>query len=206
MNPQQAYDAWASSYDSDRNLTRDLDAQVTRQMLAGLPAARVLELGCGTGKNTAFLTGMAQEMLALDFSGGMLAQARARLPQARFARADLTQPWPCPAAHFDLIVGNLVLEHIADLGFIFGQAARALKPGGHCFVCELHPFRQYQGKKAVFEHSAGSAEIDAFTHHISEFIDAAQANGLALRHFGEWWHGEDIDKPPRLASFLFERG
>ncbi|HYF62850.1 MAG TPA: class I SAM-dependent methyltransferase, partial [Herpetosiphonaceae bacterium] len=123
MSVSDAYDAWASSYDSDRNLTRDLDEEATRATLADLRPRSILELGCGTGKNTSFLARIGGQVRALDFSPAMLEQARAKQPGANvsFALADLTRPWPCDAAAADLIVANLVLEHIADLGFIFAE-------------------------------------------------------------------------------------
>ncbi len=205
MTIQAAYTAWATTYDVDRNLTRDLDAAVTRQLLAGRRYRAALELGCGTGKNTAFLSSSADQVLALDFSAGMLAQARAKIAAAnvRFAQADLTRPWPCADQSADLIVGNLVLEHIADLGFIFGQARRALRPGGQILICELHPFRQYQGGKATFQRDQAAVEIPAFVHHIAEFLEAAAAHGLALAQFREHWHAEDQGRPPRLLTLEF---
>lgn len=105
----------------------------------------------------------------------------------------------------DLIVCNLVLEHIGDLSFVFAEAARVLVPGGRFFVCELHPFRQYQGAQAGFDHDQTTTEVQAFVHHLSDFIHAAEASGLVLEQFREWWHEEDQDKPPRLASFMFRK-
>ena len=50
MNIQSAYNEWSDSYDSDINLTRDLDSKLTRELLADLQLDSILELGCGTGK------------------------------------------------------------------------------------------------------------------------------------------------------------
>src|ERR1700704_5837722 len=97
MNIQQAYTDWSSTYDQDRNLTRDLDEIVTREALANLRCNSILEIGCGTGKNTALLAQIGRRVLALDFSTGMIEQARAKLllENVEFELADLTQPWPC---------------------------------------------------------------------------------------------------------------
>lgn len=35
MSISKAYSAWAASYDSDHNFTRDLDGEVTRDLFAG---------------------------------------------------------------------------------------------------------------------------------------------------------------------------
>jgi ubiquinone/menaquinone biosynthesis C-methylase UbiE len=206
MTVQDAYTNWSTTYDQDRNLTRDLDAAVTRETLSDLQGKAALETGCGTGKNTVFLAEQAQSVLALDFSEGMIGQARAkvRAENVTFTVADLTKPWPCPDQAVDVVVCNLVLEHIENLAFIFAEAARVLRPGGQFFVCELHPFRQYQGTKANFQRGEEAMEIPAFVHHLSEFTQAAGAQGYSVKSLREWWHAEDTGKPPRLVSFVFE--
>ncbi len=153
MNIREAYTQWSATYDNDHNLTRDLDQVVTRDMLGHARYTSVLELGCGTGKNTALLAQLAAHVHALDFSEGMISQAQAKLSGANvtFSVADLTEPWPCADHSVELIVCNLVLEHIADLSFIFAEAGRTLIAGGRFFVCELHPFKQYQGSRASFD-------------------------------------------------------
>lgn len=205
MNVQDAYTAWSATYDSVANPTRDLDAEATRATLAGLRVGRTLELGCGTGKNTALLAGISAEVRALDFSEGMLARARekVRAPNVTFAVADLTQAWPCPDGWAELIAGNLVLEHIEGLGHIFAQARRCLAPGGRLFLCELHPARQYRGLQANFATEAGQVHIPAFVHHIGDYLEGAEASGLRLERLREWWHTPERDGPPLVVSFLF---
>jgi malonyl-CoA O-methyltransferase len=207
MSIQNAYNEWSQTYDTDRNLTRDLDQQVMREALANLRFHAILEIGCGTGKNTFFLAQIGARLHALDFSEGMIEKAREKVKagNVRFSVADLTQTWPCDDGAYDLIVCNLVLEHIEDLSFIFSEAFRALEGEGKFFINELHPFRQYEGKKAVFQGGEGATEIPAFTHHISDFVNIASANRFTLVRLSECWHAEDQGKPPRLISFLFEK-
>jgi ubiquinone/menaquinone biosynthesis C-methylase UbiE len=207
MSIQNSYNEWSQTYDTDRNLTRDLDQQVMKDVLATLHFKSILEIGCGTGKNTSFLAQIGETVDALDFSEGMIEKAREKVNagNVRFSVADLTQRWPCEDQAYDLIVCNLVLEHIDDLSFIFSEAFRVLDAGGKFFINELHPFRQYEGKKAVFQGSQGLAEIPAFVHHISDFLSAASNNGFRLVKLNELWHDEHPGKPPRIISFLFEK-
>lgn len=205
MNIQDAYNEWSQLYDSNVNRTRDLDAEVTRLILNGQRFPSILEIGCGTGKNTEFLATLGDAVLAFDFSEKMLAKAREKVTAShvRFAWADITQPWNCADDSFDLITCNLVLEHIENLDHIFAQAARTLRSGAWFLINELHPFKQYGGTKARFERGAEIVEVDVFIHHISEFMHAAEGSGLRLLKFDEVWHAEDAGKPPRLVSFVF---
>jgi ubiquinone/menaquinone biosynthesis C-methylase UbiE len=207
VNIQDAYTDWAVTYDSDRNLTRDLDQVVTKEILANRRYHTVLEVGCGTGKNTLLLAQLGERVCALDLSVGMLEQAKRKVQSDRilFAVADLTQAWPCKTESVDLIVCNLVLEHVHDLSVIFSEAHRSLVAGGEFLISELHPFRQYQGTKANFQRGQETIEIQAFVHHLSDFTESAAQNGLSVQSFREWWHETDQNKLPRLVSFMFEK-
>lgn len=207
MSIQNAYNEWSEIYDSNQNLTRDLDQMLTRKAFAGQHFDSILETGCGTGKNTEFLVQIGGRVHALDFSQGMIEKAKEKVKaeNVRFSIADLTKRWPCEDSAYDLITCNLVLEHIEDLNHIFSEAARTLRPKGKFHINELHPFKQYQGTKARFEKGMELVEVEAFVHHISDFMNAAGASGLSLLTFGEYWHPDDQGKPPRIVSFLFER-
>jgi ubiquinone/menaquinone biosynthesis C-methylase UbiE len=206
-----SYDVWAETYDSDANRTRDLDREVTREVLGDLAIRLVVEIGCGTGKNTTFLALKAERVHALDFSPRMLAIAREKVRQdleagrVLFSVADVTDGWPCRGAWADLVTCSLVLEHVADLRPVFAEACGVLAVGGRLFVSELHPRRQARGTKARFERAGATTEIQAFFHPVAEFREAAEAAGLTVERQDEWWHREDDGKPPRLVSFLFRR-
>jgi malonyl-CoA O-methyltransferase len=211
----RAYDRWAASYDDDGNATRDLDARVVRDGPLRVDGRDLLELGCGTGKNTAWFAARARSVVALDFSSGMLDRARARLAplaqaadRVRLVRHDVREPWPLPDGAVDAVVGNLVLEHVEQLGPVYREAARVLRPGGQLFFCELHPERQRRGAQAHFTDAITGAtvHVPAHRHTISEYLNDGLAAGLTLRHLGEWLEeGAHDDAPPRLLSVLFER-
>jgi malonyl-CoA O-methyltransferase len=207
MSIQNAYNEWSQSYDTDENRTRDLDQRIMQETLTGQQFRSILEIGCGTGKNTALLVDVGESVHALDFSQGMIEKAREKVKaeNVHFSIADLTQMWPCEDDAYDLIVCNLVLEHVEDLSFIFSEAFRVLEGGGEMVINELHPFRQYEGTKARFKKEEGVSEIPAFVHHISDFTNTASENGLSLVWLNEYWHEQDEGKPPRIVSFLFEK-
>lgn len=207
MNIDLAYNEWAEQYDSNRNKTRDLDAVCTQKILGQLNFSNVLELGCGTGKNTQWFSQKAQDIIGLDFSEEMLEKARTKNYDCSvtFKQANLLHSWPVDNQWADLASVNLVLEHIGNLNPIFAQAHQKLTFNGYFFVSELHPFKQYQGSKARFEFQGETHELETFTHHISEYLDAATLNGFKMVSLQEWFDNNDHSNPPRLISFLFQK-
>jgi ubiquinone/menaquinone biosynthesis C-methylase UbiE len=205
MNNQQAYNTWAGNYDTVVNRTRDVEAHALRTTLGGISFSRVLEIGCGTGKNTEWFAESALEVTCLDFSEEMLQQAKQKINavQVHFQQADIREPWQVPHSHFDLVSTSLVLEHIEDIHFLFAQAAKALQPGGHFYFGELHPFRQYDGRKARFDTENGVFELECFTHHASDYFAAGLQNGFDCIALNEWFDNDDRTLMPRILSMVF---
>lgn len=207
-----AYEAWAATYDTQANATRDLDAVVLRG--AGLPleGRAVIEIGAGTGKNTAYLAEHARSVLAFDLSPAMLARARERVSgrHVRFVEHDITRPWPAGDGEADVVVGDLVLEHIADLRPVLAEAHRVLRPGGWLFLCELHPYRQLCGARARLDDGKRSVPVEAHPHAVSDYVNAGLDAGFDVARLGEWQDtradpGHVTPAVPRLLSVLFRR-
>jgi malonyl-CoA O-methyltransferase len=207
MSIQEEYNIWSISYDTDKNLTRDLDEIVTKENFEKLHFKTILEFGCGTGKNTKLFSQISENVIAVDFSEGMINKAKEKIQanNVKFLTADITKKWPDEIQSAELITCNLILEHVYDLNFIFSEASRKLLSGGKIYVSELHPFRQYQGKKARFEKEGKTIHINSYVHNISDFINAASTNNLKLLAINEWWHKEDENKLPRLITIIFEK-
>lgn len=205
---KNAYDEWAEIYDTNDNKTRDLNYRCIRQQQLDLRNKKVLEIGCGTGLNTIYLAGQATKVVGIDISEEMLVRARVRLEEgnAEFIKADITKPWQLDDAAFDLIVANLVLEHVENLAHIFSEAFRVLQPGGTLYIAELHPYKQIQQSQAKFvsQKTGDEVLVDAFIHPVSEYINEGLSADFILRKMRE--EQKEDEKIPRLLTLLFKKG
>lgn len=186
---QAGYDRWAAVYDHDGNPLQGLEEPAVRALVGDPRGLAVLDMGCGTGRHALWLAAVGATVTAVDFSEGMLAEAR-RKPGAdgvRFAVADLHQPLPLPDRSFDLVVSGLVLEHLRELDTAFREARRVLKPGGRAVVSAMHPAMFLRGAQARFTDPASGEVVQpgSVPHQVSDFVMAAVRAGFTLTHLAE---------------------
>jgi len=207
MKPEQAYNSWASHYDTNENKTRDLEAKALRDVLSTISFNTVLEIGSGTGKNTEWLLQKAGQITAVDLSEEMLSKAEEKIqsPKVEFIRADINNDWDFTRKTFDLVSFSLVLEHIENLDHIFKEVYKKLDGSGYVYIGELHPFKQYTGSKARFETEEGLQVVQCYNHHISDFIQSAKKYGLRLLAFDEYFDNDDKTSIPRILALLFQK-
>jgi ubiquinone/menaquinone biosynthesis C-methylase UbiE len=208
MNNQEAYNNWSHTYDTVLNKTRDLEAWALKKTLYDKIFDHILEIGCGTGKNTSQLLTQTQYLTGIDFSEDMLEKAKLKIttPNASFLWVDIREKWPFDKATFDLATCSLILEHIENIDFVFQQAHMVLKDNGLFYIGEYHPFKQYQGKKAQFEAADNTVfELECFTHHVSDFFQAALSNGFECINLNEWFDENEPMSTPRILTMLFRK-
>ena len=180
-----AYNQWAAQYDLDRNPTR---VTLTRWCCHGrgarpLATAQALETGCGTGKNTTFLAGISQRLLAVVFSPGMLAVCHRSNPAVQLQLAQ----WDCcnrGQSRMPVWIWSPAVWCWSTLTTCpyFAEGARVLAPGAHLWVCELHPTSSTTAvRPALPLPQANTVKVAAFTHHISDFTSTAAAFNFATR-------------------------
>ena len=207
MDTEQAYNTWAAQYDTNLNKTRDLEATALRTVLSSIEFERCLETGCGTGKNTVWLHEKAMNVTAVDLSKEMLAKAKEKIhsDKIEFIQADITSDWNFGKVSYDLVSFSLVLEHISDLDHIFKEAAASLQTGGHVYIGELHPFKQYNGTKARFETATGTQVVTCFDHHLSDFLLPAKKYGFSIVDINEYFDEDNRNEIPRILTLLLKK-
>ncbi|WP_417562408.1 class I SAM-dependent methyltransferase [Microbacterium sp.] len=114
---------------------------VTRAV-APRPRQRILDLAAGTGASSVALARSGAEVVAADFSPGMIAEGRRRhggMANLTFAEADATA-LPFDDDAFDTVTISFGLRNVADPRKALAEMLRVTKPGGRLVVCEFsHP-------------------------------------------------------------------
>lgn len=129
---EHGYDLLASKFDETPFRTSDRLLEAVTDTLRPLgPFGSGLDLCCGTGAGLPVLDALCTgRITGVDFSAGMLAEARAAHPAADLVRADaLALPF---AGAFDLAVSFGAFGHFlpAQQTRLFAQVHTALRPGG----------------------------------------------------------------------------
>jgi ubiquinone/menaquinone biosynthesis C-methylase UbiE len=207
MNVKEAYQEWSEQYDTNENKTRDLEAVALRSVLSSIHFDKVLEFGCGTGKNTVWFEQNAKEILSADFSEAMIAKAAEKIKSSKvqFAVTDINEPWDFSKEKFDLVSFSLVLEHIQNIEAVFNKINQVTESGAFVYIGELHPFKQYAGSKARYTTPEGEQIVTCYTHNVSDFIKAANKYNFSLMDLEEWFDDNDRSQIPRILTLLFKK-
>ena len=146
---QGMFNAVAKNYDLMNSLAslgqvRRWRKEVRRAVVTR-PAMRVLDVAAGTGASSIEFVRAGADVVAVDFSEGMLEEGRRRPPEIDFRQADAMN-LPFEDNSFDAVTTSFGLRNIEDFDRALREFYRVLRPGGHLVVCEFSrptwaPFR-----------------------------------------------------------------
>jgi len=136
------FDLWSLFYDAPwvQRLTYRPGQDAVVAALRAAPPRRVLDVGCGTGQLAARLRRELPEtgVVGCDFSGGMLARARARDRGIAWVQAD-AQRLPFAAGCFGAVVSTEAFHWFPSQEEALAEFYRVLAPGGRLLVALVNP-------------------------------------------------------------------
>ncbi|KAL3491788.1 S-adenosyl-L-methionine-dependent methyltransferase [Aspergillus germanicus] len=200
-----AYNRWAEVYDTDGNFLQALDTIEMHNLLpyflarvqsefAAEKTLKLVDLGCGTGRNTLQLARLAQagaQITGVDASPGMLAVAKATVEaegkgQVTLGEYDLLSPdAPIPASLQDGVlaagvISTLVLEHI-PLDLFFSGAAKLVRPGGYFLVTNMHADMGAISQAGFVDEKTGTKiRPTSYAHTTGDVVAAAEKVGFEV--------------------------
>jgi ubiquinone/menaquinone biosynthesis C-methylase UbiE len=171
-----AYDRWSHVWD----LARYTNYSIYRTALASLDGRhqRIVDVGCGSGLMSARLAATGRQVLGVDLSTSMIAQARVRTnTRLDFLHAD-AENLPLEDAGFDAVVNLISFHHYPNPAKAIAEFRRVLRPEGRLVLIGF--------------------DLD------SSFIQLAQRVNRWTRNIaGDSWqkHGEEVAALVRNSGF-----
>jgi SAM-dependent methyltransferase len=177
-----AYDRSAAAYAKEwheQPTPVDLQELVARFFIKGGSTA---DIGCGSGREVAWLNANGFPAVGFDASEGLLAEARRRYPKLQFASAELPDLLGIAAGSYDNLLCETVIMHL-DHALIAPSIRRMLdivRPGGIFYlswrITEGANVRDPNGRLYVaFDTSLVRAELTAAKSLLDEEVVSASS-------------------------------
>ena len=167
-----AYDRSAEEY------AKSQQSKVPKQEIAHFfellrPGTKVLDAGCGSGRDTRIIKDKGFEVKGSDLSEGLLAVAKRTNPDIEFLTADIRKI-PADDTSFDAIWSNAVLHHLqkGQMHDAIAEFNRLLVPGG--ILCVRT--KQGEGNLETHESSVSNEKRD-FTLLSADDLDSMLRQG-----------------------------
>jgi len=145
------------------------------EMLAPFAHERILDLGCGSGQLTAKIADAGPQVLGLDSSPEMIAEARRNFPALAFDVADAANFQV--SERFDAVFSNAALHWVKNADGVAASVARALKRGGR-FVFEMGG----KGNVQSVLDAAGPMPTPWIFPSIGEYASVLERHGFEVRY------------------------
>lgn len=161
------------------------------ELLDPKPGERILDLGCGSGQLTAKIAEAGAQVIGLDLSPDMIAQARANYPHIELAIGTAIRRGKIEfrigdATSFELsepvdaVFSNAVLHWVKDAARAIACVYRALKPGGR-FVMEMGGKGNTRTLLATVREVAGQLASPWFYPSVGEYSALLERQGFEVR-------------------------
>ncbi len=183
MKKDHHFENWSKTYEQDRMQWLLFD-RVHRAVLIAIPdniqPEVVLDIGCGTGRLLRKVQQRWPEarLIGVDLTEGMIAQARAAMPEGEF-QVGPAEKLPLPDASVDLALSTVSFHHWQDQSQGICEVRRVLRPGGRFYLADTIPPRWI----TVFYHHG----IITPLKQLNQMFDQADLTLLSQRRILNWF-------------------
>ena len=164
------------------------------KLLGDVSGVVTLDAGCGEGYLSRILARRGANVTGIDIAARLIEIARAKDPEGEitYEVANLSQPLPNYASHFDLIASRFVLNDVYDYQGFLTTLGSVARPGGRLVLAMNNPYSYVvrghitdyfdSGKSYPYRGMAEEgAKVHFYQRTLEEYLDACFAAGFQLR-------------------------
>jgi len=180
------------------------------------PGMKLLDLGCGDGLDLVHYKKLGAEIYGMDASEKLLEIAKKRLPNENI-QLGFFEKIPFQENFFDVVLSKYSIMSSADMGLIFKEILRVLKPGGIMMYLVTHPFRQYLEKRDDQADYFEQKNVDSHilnnmitvkepSHTFNEYLNKNLFEKFDVQFYQEYWDAaaEQIDGKKYPGFFILK--
>lgn len=167
VSQREAYRYWAESFDDGTPILA-LEARALAPLVGDVSGARLIDVGCGTGRWLQWAAEQKANAIGCDLSCEMLAKAlRKSCGSFALAQADgLRLPFRDSCA--DVVLCALAMGHMRPVAAAMAELARIAKPGARVIVSDFHPDALRRGWKRTFRYHGDTIEMESDSYAVDE--------------------------------------
>ena len=164
---------------------------ITNEIISDIANKKVLDLGCGAGKDAVFYTQKGFAYSGVDASAEMCAMAKQDNNVSDIRNESFSQKMSFGSKEFGLIVSKYAIQTAQDIKPIYDEVYRLLDDRGYFAFLVVHPMRQFIEKKKqgkdyfkkelvesiIFD---GKITVTEASHTLSEYLNSDFLNNFSL--------------------------
>ena len=176
---------WDQQIQAGATWQRHLIQPSVERLLGLEQGERVLEIACGNGEFARRMSELGGQVLAVDFSEGMLERARAHGGKVEYRNADAMDEEGIIAlgdpASFDAVISNMAIMDMESIEPMAAASSRLLKPGGRFVFSTLHPAFNSGDVRPAVELDLEGGVTELYSVKVSSYGRPSTGKGVAVR-------------------------
>ncbi|MCL5430245.1 MAG: class I SAM-dependent methyltransferase [Candidatus Marsarchaeota archaeon] len=142
--------------------------------------AKILDVGCGSGRDVKYFMGHGYDITGIDFSSGQLEEAKKRVPKGKFVLMDM-RTMSFGSKTFDGLWCCSSLLHFKreELSPVLSELKRVMNESGTIFIS----VRKREDKEEWRKYPDGSTRFFSYYNDEKEFKDILESNGFGVLEY-----------------------
>ena len=175
---------WDERMEAGATWQRHLIQPSVERLLRLERGERVLEIACGNGEFARRMSELGGQVLAVDFSEGMLERARAHGGDVEYRYTDAMDEEALLAlgepTSFDAVVSNMAIMDMEAIEPMAAASSRLLKPTGRFVFSTLHPAFNSGDARPTVELDVEGSTAEVYSVKVSSYGRSSTSKGVAI--------------------------